>query len=249
MPRNTNYTLGRGALYFQKTGDRDWYWFGNTPEFTATSDSEELEHFSSESGIREKDDSVILEVSRTATIVCDDISVQNLALFFLGSSSTVTTAPAVGLSEDLTVDPGAFIQIGETAANIAGARGLANVVVESNPAGTTYLLGADYTVNLATGLLEILTGGAIAAASDITITYDIVGGTSDLVVSGGAASEGALRFISDNPKGDQRDAFMRSVRISPNGDLSFKGDEWQQIPLSVEILKVEPYEAIELYTR
>jgi hypothetical protein len=34
------------------------------------------------------------------------------------------------------------------------------------------------------------------------------------------------------------------VKLSPNGDYALKGDEWQQIPLSIEVLKASGKEAI-----
>ena len=74
-----NYTLGRGRLYFDKfvigtktkTGQR---YIGNTTEINLTSDSEALEHFDSDAGIRQKDMSVLLSLSRTGSFITDNIS-------------------------------------------------------------------------------------------------------------------------------------------------------------------------------
>ena len=43
---------------------------------------------------------------------------------------------------------------------------------------------------------------------------------------------------------DKIDYFFPAVSLSPNGDFALKGDEWQQIPLNVEILKGATNEAI-----
>ena len=37
---------------------------------------------------------------------------------------------------------------------------------------------------------------------------------------------------------------MPYVKISPNGDYALKGDEWQQIPFNIEILKKTGFEAL-----
>ena len=50
--------------------------------------------------------------------------------------------------------------------------------------------------------------------------------------------------IAYNPQGKNYDWFMPYVKLSPNGDFALKGDEWQQIPFSVEILKKSGYEAL-----
>jgi hypothetical protein len=40
------------------------------------------------------------------------------------------------------------------------------------------------------------------------------------------------------------DYLMPYVRLSPNGDFALKSDEWQQLSLNVEILKLADYERI-----
>src|SRR5690606_24730438 len=94
-----NYTLGRGKLYFARflagTQIPDGFaYFGNTPEFNLTIESEVLDHFSSDEGIREKDDSIPLQVNRTGSLITDNIAVRNIALFYFGDDSIVTQIAA-----------------------------------------------------------------------------------------------------------------------------------------------------------
>ena len=51
-------------------------------------------------------------------------------------------------------------------------------------------------------------------------------------------------YRTKNPKGADCTYFLPYVKLSPNGDYALKGDEWQQIPLSVEVLKPTNAEAI-----
>lgn len=244
-----NYTLGRGKVYFARfaTGQTPgpFRYIGNTPEFNLTIESETLDHFSSDEGIREKDDSVPLEVTRTGSLVCDDINAENVALFFFGSTVTLTQVEATGQEEDFDgVNQEDVFQLGLTSNNRVGTRGVSAVVVESNPAGTTYVLGTDYTLDADRGMIAIMKGGGISDGSDITVSFTIDAASSVRVLSGSEPVEGALRFIEDNPKGDDRDIFLPYVKITPNGDLALKGDEWRQIPFSIEALKPSSGEAI-----
>lgn len=244
-----NYTLGRGKVYFARfaTGQTPgpFRYMGNSPEFSLTIESETLDHYSSDEGIREKDDSVPLEVNRTGTLVCDDIQAENVALFFFGTTSVLTTSAATAETEDLdAVEPGMFYQIGLTEANKVGLRGLANVSVESNPSGTTYTAGTDYKIDTATGMLEIVEGGGISSGDDITVTYDVTATTQEQILSGSTPVEGALRFVADNPRGENRDIFLPYCKITPNGDFALKGDDWQQLSFSLEALKPSTGEAI-----
>ena len=51
-------------------------------------------------------------------------------------------------------------------------------------------------------------------------------------------------YRTRNPKGDDVVFYMPYVKITPNGDYALKGDEWQAIPLSLEILRPTIGEAI-----
>lgn len=244
-----NYTLGRGKVYFARfTAGQvpgPFRYIGNTPEFNLTIESETLDHFSSDEGIREKDDSVPLEVTRTGTLVCDDIQAENVAMFFFGTADVLTTVAAAGLSEDFVAVQGdMFYQIGLTPSNPVGVRGVTAVVItDTDTPATTYVLGTDYTLDAARGMIYIVKGGG-ADGKDITVDYNVSASTQDRILSGSAPVEGALRYLENNPRGLNRDVFLPYVKVTPNGDLAFKGDEWRQIPFSIEALKPAVGEAI-----
>lgn len=246
-----NYTLGRGKVYFSRLDATTglpvaFRYMGNTPEFNLNIESENLDHFSSDEGIREKDDSVPLEVTRTGTLVCDDIQAENVALFFFGSVDVLTTAALTGQSETFSsVLQGMHYQIGLTSNNLVGIRGVNNVVVTATGATPpTYVLDTDYRLDADRGMIEIIEGGGIADNSGIVVNYDIKATTQERVLSGSEPVEGAMRYLESNPRGKNRDAFLPLVKITPNGDLAFKGDEWRQIPFAIEALKPTGGEAL-----
>lgn len=255
-----NYVLGKGEVYFgrfgadvtEHTGER---YIGNTPEFNLTIESEKLDHFSADRGIREKDKSVILEVSRSGTMVCDNIDYENLALFFFGSTEVLTVAQATVTDEQLgEVKAGHHYQLGETALNPSGARNIVYPGVVGPPdttfvlkidGGATLVHGTDYLLEAELGRVEILAGSA-ADGQEVTATYTVAAHNRNLVISGSTSVEGSLRLIARNPSGKQTDVYMPYVAISPNGDFAMKTDEWQQLPFNVEVLKKGNLEAFYL---
>lgn len=247
-----NYTLGRGKVYFSrfKTGTRTpegFMYMGNTPEFSLTIESETLDHFSSDEGIREKDDSVPLQVTRTGSLITDNINPANVALFFFGTEIKVTQLVVASDTEDFTdIKKGAAYQLGLTESNPTGLQGINSVGfgVEIT-GGADLVVDVDFKMNYDTGLLQLLDTSVLAVdGADITVTYAVKASTRDRIISGSSPVEGAMKYVAFNPKGKNFDYMLPYVKVTPNGDYALKGDEWQQIPFTIEALKPTVGEAI-----
>lgn len=366
-----NLTLGRGELWFSrfKPGTQDpegERYFGNSPEFSATIESETLDHFDSDHGVNEKDESVPLSTNRSGSFVTDNIDLENVALFFFGSKTALTVAGGSAIETITGVLPGLTYQLGTSQTNPSGARGImdtpapvvsltgsavaatgtvtfsaagtaddtvtigavayklvavpaaandvkigatadetaANLVaaiMAASGAGTEYGTGTlvhpsvsavdagavitltakipgaagnsialattstaaavsgaalsggaggaitpvtDYELNLVLGRLAIAEQGAVQSGDSLSVSYTTATTTRERVISGSNPISGALRYIAFNPVGAQLDWFMPYVKLTPNGDYALKGDEWQQIPFNVEILKKPGLEAL-----
>lgn len=240
--------LGSGELYFApyKPGtsapDGERY-LGNTPAFSLNVTTNKLDHYNSDSGLKEKDKSVTISTDRMGTFTCDAISLENLALFFFGTAETVTVTPATAVAETIAdVGLDRWYQLGTTATAPSGARKLTNVVVKKG--ATTLTLNTDYELNADLGRIHVLSGGTLVAGDDLDITYDVAGSTRTRVISGNTPIEGVLRFVSYNNNSEQRDYFMPRVKLSPDGDLALKGEDWQQMSFSVEVLRKTGLNAI-----
>lgn len=242
---NKNYTLGKGKVYFDafaqgtqnNLGER---YFGDTMEFNLTSESESLEHFDNDGGIRVKDASVLLELSRSGTLITENISPENLALFFLGSAGTLTqTAQTAQSTTYATVKKGYFYQIGKSTARPEGVRKVTNVSVTPSAGGTAYTLGTDYRLDTDLARIEIIETGAITEANGIKVTYDVAAASMTRIVSAADAEiKGSLRFIATNPEGEKFDYYFPNVSLKPNGDFALKsGEEFQQLGFQFEVLK------------
>lgn len=269
---NPNYTLGRGELHFARfIGDTQnpagESYIGNTPELSLTIAQEVLDHFSSDHGIREKDESIALQVNRTGSFTTDNVNPENIGLFFFGSTSTVTEAggPLQEVLED--VEQGKYYQLGLSASRPAGAKGLIGDTDDSNSAGgfAAYLFNdsnsiddfndsnsgvaalvatTDYVLDPELGRLYIVPGGGIADGASVFISATVKASTYSRVISGSQPVEGAMRFLAFNPNGDDIDYYFPWAKISPNGDYALKSDAWQTIPFNIEILKRTDREAI-----
>lgn len=250
MAKNQNYTLGRGKLYFSRFNagtqvPEGFEYVGNTPELSFTIESENLDHFSSDSGVREKDASVPLQTNRTGTFTTDAINPDNIAYFFFGAKSLVTIVGGAVTDESVpNVVEGRYYQLGRTDGNPVGNRGITTVSVDIAPS-TPVVASGNWEVDLTTGILHILKpAAAIADGDDLLVSYTITAGTRELILSGSEPVEGALKFIADNPEGHDFNYDMPWVKITPNGDYNLKGEEWQIIPFNLEILKRSANEAI-----
>lgn len=230
-----NYTIGRGRLFFDDgTGQR---YIGNTPELNLSSEVETLDHFDSDNGIKQKDDTQDLSLTRNGSFITDQISPENLAMFLLGTADVATTTTATAVAQSIAdVKLGRRYQLGASAANPAGARGVSNVVVKVG--ATTMVLDTDYTYDNATGGITPVEGGAIVEGDDLDITYDTTVTSRNRVISSSTTViEGSLLYVSNNPKGEKFDYFWPKVKLRPDGDYALKGDEWQQIGFTFEALK------------
>lgn len=132
-----NYVIGRGKLYFDQfitgtqtpTGER---YIGNTPALSLNSAYQNLDHYSSDAGLRVKDDSVQLQVDRTGSFQCDNISMDNVALMF-GATAEVENQPSdTGRSETFSMFAGRAYQLGSDDDTPQGVINVTNVVVTNN---------------------------------------------------------------------------------------------------------------------
>lgn len=251
-----NYTLGNGAFYFApyRPGTQipmGELYMGNSPEFSLTIAEETLDHFNSDRGTRDKDASVPLQTNRTGSLTLDDINHKNVGYYLQGESKTITVAGATVTAEPLggagtTIQLGASYQLGTNSANPTGARQVSAVALaNATTSADVPVAGIDYLLDPVRGRVMILeTATKVKEGDLLTVNYTVDASTREQVASTAKTVEGQLRYIADNKTGNNVDYLMPRVKLTPNGDFNFKGDDWQTIPLTVEILKKAGMEAI-----
>jgi hypothetical protein len=243
---SNNYVLGRGRIYFNRfVSDSDKssvggeIYFGNTTEFATTVASDTLDHFGSEGGLKVKDASVTLQINRSGKFTTDNISATNLALFFSGVSSTVTTTAAPAATENMKLYKGAYHQLGTTGTNPAGLRKITNLVVTTIGGGPVTISPSEYTFDSNLGRLFINSDAAtVISGTAYKLTYDVAASTREQILSKNDSIYGAIRFVADNGAGKNRDFFLPMVKLASDGDYNLKGDDWQTMGFNMEILKL-----------
>ena len=245
------YTIPRGRVFFNPINNAtDEYigeiYLGNCPSFGISIETEKAEHYSSETGLREKDASVVLEVKRSGSLTCDNMSMSNVALFLSGSTGTITQAAGTVTDEEIKVIPGRYYQLGLSPATPVGARNVSAVAVKAPVGATEYEAGTDYMLDAARGTLQILAGGAIVAGA-IKVTYTKAAVTWEGIRSGASGElVGALRVVSDNATGANRDFYLPRVSLVPSGELPViaDGSDFASMQFDADVLKPANGEAI-----
>lgn len=260
------YTLGRGEVFFNKfkpgtnIGEGERY-LGNTPEYSLTNDVETLDHFNSDRGLREKDESVLLEISSSGSMNCDNISGENVALFFLGNLLTKSSTSVTAQKEVFTSwKRGLTLQLGTTDTTPTGVRKVSNVKVGKAASGATLNLTGDisaipgvtivdaagnYEVDLELGRLYLEpTSTEINGDIKLVVQFDVAAQSREMVISSNDVVQGSLRFVAHNAKGENKDYFFPKVTLSPDGDYNLKGDDWQSMGFTFEALKLPGRERV-----
>lgn len=247
-----NYVIPKGKIFFDKyalgviiaaatIGEGEAY-FGNTPGASTNQTSETIDHYDSDSKVKVKDESVQLSIERKGTITVDDVSANNLALYFQGGVGAVAQAAAAAVLETRTVKQGRAYQLGQTEANPTGARNISTVSVRKGAGFATVVAAPNnYTFDAALGRVTILEGAPdIADDTPIQVTFDQAAVTREQIVSGNDVIYGAMRVVADNPKGINRDHYYPYVKLTPSGEYVLKADTWVQLEFEIEILQKAP---------
>lgn len=245
------YAIPRGRVFFNPINSAtDEFlgeiYLGNCPSMGISIETEKAEHYSSETGLREKDASVVLEVKRSGALQCDNMSGSNVSLFLSGTTGTVTQASGSVTDEVISVLPGRYYQLGLAPSTPVGARKVSTVVVKDSTGTTTYVAGTDYMLDADRGRLQILATGTIVAGN-IKASYAKAAVTWEGIRSGSSGELlGALRIVSDNATGDKRDFYMPRVSLVPSGELPViaEGTDFASMQFDADILKPANGEAI-----
>jgi hypothetical protein len=248
------YSIPRGRVFFNPLDPAtDQYlgeiYLGNCPGFKLQIEVQKAEHYSSETGLRQKDDSTVLEVKRSASITCDNMNAANTALFLSGSTGDQNQSAGEVDDNDpeiITVIPGRTYQLGIGEQAVVGRRQVTDVVVKDQDDLQTYDAGKDYSLDAQRGILQILAGGKIEAG-EIHVSYKYAACTWRGIRSGDNGDmTGALRVAADNAKGPNLDYWLPRVSLAPSGDLSViaDGTDYNQMTFKADVLKPASGEAV-----
>lgn len=231
-PTAKNIVLGAGHLFFDEldvngnlTGET---YIAETSNFAMNVSAESLEAWSDDGAIAEKLLDQPTRVTRDGTFNAKSIDDALLNLFFIATKTTQSTTAgakaATAINAGNGVKQGRWYQLGVSASLPAGVRGIENVVIKEGVTAQT--LDTDYKLDAATGRIYIVIGGGIADDTVLTADYDeTTTSWSELATNDNGAAQGALRFVSDNTAGENRDYYFTKVTLKPDGEYSLKSRE------------------------
>jgi len=244
-PSTKNTVLGSGYLYFDKldangnyTGER---YIAETGNFSSTVNAESLEAWSQDGAIAEKKLDQPTRVTRDCAFNAESIDDALLELFFIATKSTQSTSAGSKTAQPINagngVKQGRWYQLGVSAEQPAGVRGIENVAIK-DAVPTTYTIDTDYKLDATGGRIYIVIGGNIADDTVITADYDETTTTWDeWVTNDNGAAQGALRFVADNTAGTNRDYYYPKVTLKPDGEYALKSrEDIQQVGFAVSVL-------------
>lgn len=88
-----NYYIGKGIVSFKKSGDSSFRDLGNVTVFEFAPEVTILDHYSSRTGVKTKDRSVVTEKSAKVNVTAEEWTLENVQLAFMGGNiETISSA-------------------------------------------------------------------------------------------------------------------------------------------------------------
>ena len=161
-PSTINYVLSQANVHYTPTGGSQFH-MGNCTRFIYTPTVDKLDHFSRMAPVRVKDLSVLRQISATIQLTLEEVTFENLSLFF---QSDVNTSGAIHGMTD-TSQTGVL--------TLAGTNSVGNQLnftgkVSFTPSGDFDFLKEDWTEILLTAdvLLDAGSYGVITIDEGVT---------------------------------------------------------------------------------
>lgn len=148
-----------------------------------------------------------------------------------------------------------FVDAGALTGGLAGIAAVASVtggalnvgapavLIQDSADTVTYVEGVDYTLDTTLsddtiGRIKFLEGGTITDVETVHITYQHAAlSYTNIAAFAQTQIVGFLRFVSDNPAGEQQELEIWSCSLTPTGDTAMIGDDWSTLGFTGEILK------------
>jgi len=194
----------------------------NVPEFTySPGDPERFERKSyKRDTFGQVLDEAVTPGTPTVSITTDTINSEIGAYLFLGTESSMDQDATPVTDEAITVTE---LDKGYKLAKYD----VGSVVVQDDTDTTTYTLGTDYTLDAESGIIYILSGGAISVDDVVHVDYTPVahsGSKIDLSTEDSILTKLHV-YGKDRASGKIKHFILSKVRLSPSGDVPVLGGD------------------------
>jgi hypothetical protein len=189
-PSASRYSLGRGVLWWSELDASDdpdgdgWVHLGNAPAFSTSLTRNFLDHFTSLSGLRDRDARIVIESLFDLRFQLDELTEMVAALFFSADPESYTNAAIAGFAEREMIEAvewGRSYEISDGTNRAHGVRA-ADLTVELQGA-TQVVAAADRTIAFVAATDKI-----VASSGDFGADGYRVG--RNVVVTGTASNDG-----------------------------------------------------------
>lgn len=256
------YVLANGRIEFnqfpvengveQKAKAKGFRYLGASKELNLTQENETLEHKSSECGFNVTDEEIITSSTLSGSFTLDNISTENLALFFAGDVVNQVQVQAQSKKDVIKLYPALGYRLGVDNNNPNGVFDATITKIElfasetnaRSGSGSTGTLTADVDYEFAPEMAYLMIGDrATTKKVDVdgtwaVVTYDLKNSKRDVVITKNQSIVGSLLFRGCNAKGENRQYFLPKVRLSANGDYALKGGEdWTTMGFNIKALQ------------
>ena len=234
-------TIGAGRLFIADVNSDGtpgpFSYVGDSDGFNITTTTTRVEKYAGDGPVAEKIVDQTVQIDHQFGMTLNEVRPENMAIALLGETAVRQQEADATFEEVTTAKLGSYVNLGATAENPAGVKNISGVEVTDGDT-TTYDIGDDYEVDLASGVVYIRTDGAISEDDPITISATVPeeGFVHTFTASDGIGKK-ALRYMEDAAEGINRDIYIPYCDVRPEGTIELKSrDEIQQITLELTAL-------------
>lgn len=193
--------------------------------------------------------SVSQQQPATFSMTLRDADKDAITLLFLGTQSALSVTGASITDESIN------LKSGRRARTAKGH--ISAVVLTSDPSGTTYVEGTDYTIeNARLGMIAVVAGSSLATAvsgagsAGLNLLIDYTHATLSGVKITGATQPSLRAHVLFDGKniesGEALECEVWEVVLTPEAGFDFLADDWNEVPLNGRMVtpvgKTAPFE-------
>lgn len=243
MPVVSNEIVcGYGDLYFGRfiagttTPDGEVY-LGETQSFSILRDITSLARKTSYDGQAIDLEGIVVTETHSAKFVTDNLSVDNLALWFGGDALDTEQVDTIDMTETLTLKRGRYYQLG-LSVQPSGLKNLASI--HPTKLGVAINLDANFESDFEAGRIFVRTDAPdVIDGTVVVFTFDLRPADSKTIISAKKELIGSLRFVAKNIYGENKNVFFPYVHLKIEGELSLKTSDWENLSFSVSARRLK----------
>lgn len=229
-----DYTLGSGKVYLGITGEDGERYVGNSPGLTLRPETRTIQSFGSRAGVVSPSESVVVGSVLSLSFRLDEITEDNMALFF-GSEMVSQIHPALANQEETrTVFPGRLYKLGVLPTRPEGVRAV--ISLQAFIGVNEIDLALNFDVNPNAGIVVVRDNAQdIYPGQAIIFRYDVGATTTPVLGRMSSPYRGGFRYVEDNKAGINRIFYFPDTLVVADGDLDLKTDGWRELEFRAEI--------------